>query len=253
MTVINLLKTGRTRSSLFVACRSPRQAQNNFIRNLLKITANLGVVLSRLSQGMMKDMVRSKLADYIDLANELSAAELDDFIKLMELAVQKHDPVTADHQKRVTEICGFVADNIDLPVNRSALIRAARLHDLGKIGWPPGLREIRVSKKGGLREIIKTHLFLSLYFIEAVDQLVAEADIVRFNHIFDGYPADLEVSEMPLEAHILSAADYIDALISPRTYRRDRTLAVDYAIRLLNQRDYPREVKSLVRMKIENN
>lgn len=126
-------------------------------------------------------------------------------------------------------------------MNKTSLIKASALHDIGKIGIPDGI----LLKPGRLTpeefDIIKTHTTVGSHIIDSIsenlpdnDQYLRYAkDICHFHHERwdgSGYPTGLKGEEIPLSARIISVVDVYDALTSPRCYKDAYTHEVSLGI-----------------------
>lgn len=109
------------------------------------------------------------------------------------------------------------------------IVRAASLHDLGKIAIPDNV----LLKPGRLtdeeREIMMTHttkgceILNMLSDVQEQAQFKASYEVCRYHHErFDGrgYPDGLKGDEIPLSARLVSIADVYDALVSERVYKK---------------------------------
>lgn len=117
------------------------------------------------------------------------------------------------------------------PVQLEAMIKAAPLHDIGKIAIPDAV----LLKPGPLSadewEVMKTHTRHGADLLQrAVDHLGDRADpllrfgieIARHHHEKwdgSGYPDGLAGEAIPLSARLMAVADVYDALISRRPYK----------------------------------
>jgi HD-GYP domain-containing protein (c-di-GMP phosphodiesterase class II) len=114
------------------------------------------------------------------------------------------------------------------------IVRAAPLHDIGKVGIPDTI----LQKPGPLTEdewlIMKTHAALGQEVLTAAklkdakhtNVLDAAIKIAGCHHeCWDGsgYPKGLKGEEIPLAARLMSLADTYDALISERVYKKKWT------------------------------
>jgi len=123
-------------------------------------------------------------------------------------------------------------------VNR--LVRAAALHDIGKISVPDQI----LNKPGKLNreefEIIKRHTVIggelireSLRGVETDEDMDIAEQIALYHHEkWDGtgYPKQLQEEEIPLCARIMAIADVFDALISRRCYKEAYTTDEAFSI-----------------------
>lgn len=112
-----------------------------------------------------------------------------------------------------------------------ALVRAAPLHDIGKIGIPDDI----LLKNGSLSDeewaIMKTHTLIGESVLDVAEieresesGVIAKAIKIAGGHHerWDGtgYPRGLAGEAIPLEARIMSLADMYDALVSARPYKK---------------------------------
>lgn len=159
-------------------------------------------------------------------------------VRAMALAVEKRDPYTADHQRRVAELAGAIGHQMGLSSEQIGVIRLAGLiHDLGKISVPAEF----LSKSGELSEIelsaIKTHATVGYHILETVQFPCPIAQIVHQHHERldgSGYPLGVSHDEILLEARVLGVADVVEAMASHRPYRP--ALGVDTALEEISRR-----------------
>lgn len=112
-----------------------------------------------------------------------------------------------------------------------ALVKAAPLHDLGKVGIPDSI----LLKKGSLTEeewnVMKTHTLIGESVLGAAHvEHDSDADVIAkaiklaggHHEKWDGtgYPRGLAGQAIPLEARIMSVGDMYDALVSDRPYKK---------------------------------
>jgi HD-GYP domain-containing protein (c-di-GMP phosphodiesterase class II) len=96
------------------------------------------------------------------------------------------------------------------------------VHDIGKIGLPPGLLE----KPGALtleeRRQMQEHSAIGERILREVDEYSEIALIVRHHHERidgQGYPDGLQGESIPLVSRIIAVADAYNAMTSDRPYR----------------------------------
>jgi HD-GYP domain-containing protein (c-di-GMP phosphodiesterase class II) len=96
------------------------------------------------------------------------------------------------------------------------------VHDIGKIGLPPGLLE----KPGALtldeRRQMQEHSAIGERILSRVETYPEVAQIVRHHHERvdgTGYPDGLKADEIPLLSRIIAVADAYNAMTSDRPYR----------------------------------
>ena len=144
-------------------------------------------------------------------------------IQAMALTVERRDPYTAGHQRRVSDLARGLAAEIGLPENQIDGIRMAGLiHDLGKICVPAEI----LSKPGQLTEIehtlIKDHPQVGFEILKEIEFPWPVAQIVLQHHERidgSGYPAGLAGKDIIIEAKTIAVADVVEAMASHRPYR----------------------------------
>jgi len=146
--------------------------------------------------------------------------------------VERKDPYTAGHQRRVSELASAIATRMGLAEDRVRGIRmAALVHDIGKINIPTDI----LSKPGLLgdmeRSLVRTHSESGYQILKGIDLPWPLADIVYQHHERldgSGYPQGLKNGEILLDAQILAVADIVEAISWDRPYRP--ALGVDTAL-----------------------
>lgn len=139
-------------------------------------------------------------------------------------AVEKRDPYTGGHVKRVTEYCLAVGEEMGLnEEDKERLYIAAVLHDIGKIGIDDAI--LRKPAPLVPEEIaqMKKHPQIGLEILSKVKHL-SDTIVGTFSHheSYDGkgYPNGLKGEEIPLLGRIIAVCDTFDAMTSDRPYRK---------------------------------
>ncbi len=129
---------------------------------------------------------------------------------------KKHSDRVGNLVKELTSVLKLSEDDADI------IIKAAKLHDIGKIAIPDRILE----KPGRLTkeewEIIKTHPEKGAQIVKELTSFKKGTNIILHHHErWDGkgYPDKLKGEEIPLGSRIISLADSFDAMISYRIYR----------------------------------
>lgn len=138
-------------------------------------------------------------------------------------AIEKRDPYTGGHVRRVVEISLAVGEELGLsPEEKETLHLAAILHDVGKIG----IRDVVLLKQGPLTpeefDQIREHPQLGAEILAPIKQLEAVIPAVRYHQERcdgRGYPEGLKGEEIPLASRIIAVADTFDAMTTDRPYR----------------------------------
>ena len=156
---------------------------------------------------------------------ELEEAHLE-IVSRLAVAAEYRDDDTGEHTKRVGRTAAAIAFVLESSLEYVQLIfRAARLHDVGKIGVSDSI----LLKPGNLTneefELIKTHTVIGGKILSnGQTQLLDLAEEIALCHHerWDGggYPNQLRGDEIPLSARIVSVADVLDALTHERPYKQ---------------------------------
>jgi diguanylate cyclase (GGDEF)-like protein/putative nucleotidyltransferase with HDIG domain len=149
-----------------------------------------------------------------------SAGQQTRNLALKVLSVQQ--PEVEHHSEHVAELAAGVARQLELSdVERAEVVRAAELHDIGKIAIPYAV----LHKEGPLDdnewEMMRRHAVIGANILAAAPALAEVAEIVRHHHErFDGagYPQGLAGSEIPLGSRIVFVCDSFDAMVSDRPH-----------------------------------
>ena len=158
------------------------------------------------------------------------------FIQTMSATIEKRDPYTAGHQRRVSALARSIAQEMGLSANQTEAIRMASLiHDLGKIYVPSEI----LNRTGVLDEMergmIQRHSRIAYDILKNIEFPWPIADIVYQHHERmngSGYPCGLKGDQILLEARIIAVADVVEAMSSRRPYRA--ALGVEKALEEIN-------------------
>jgi len=184
-------------------------------------------------QTIVKDMTKQKeTRQRLESTLHLLRKNLDGVIKLVTQLVEKKDPYTAGHQRRVTELARSIAQEMELPASQIDAIRmAGRVHDIGKISLPAEI----LNKPGGLSPIemtlLKAHSRIGYDILREIEWPCPIPEIVLQHHERmdgSGYPQGLSGENILVEARILGVADVVESMNSFRPYRP--SLGLDRAI-----------------------
>jgi GGDEF domain-containing protein len=136
--------------------------------------------------------------------------------------IDARDSSTSEHTERVTAYVERFLDFIELPERkRERIVAAAKFHDLGKIA----VDVATLSRAGRLApselDAIRRHPRLSAFLLSPFHFARQMALFVELHHErYDGQGYyGVPGSEIPIEAHVLVAADSFDAMTSERPYR----------------------------------
>ena len=160
----------------------------------------------------------------------------DNLIMSLAMMVESRDNSTGGHIKRTSEgvriLIGELVQENRLPLTEAfcrAVIKAAPMHDLGKINVDdavlrkPGrftdeeYEKMKHHAEEGARVIHKILLQTDDALFKTVAENVAHYHHERWDG--SGYPTGLAGEQIPLEARIMAVADVYDALVSKRVYK----------------------------------
>jgi putative nucleotidyltransferase with HDIG domain len=164
-----------------------------------------------------------RLATDLTTANEtLERANLQ-FAAALIATLDARDRYTAGHSAAVAIYSRDIAERMGLsPEIQAHTYLCGLVHDIGKIGLPPGLLE----KPGALtleeRRQMQEHSAIGARILAYVDEYSEIAHVVRHHHERidgQGYPDGLGDEEIPLVSRIIAVADAYNAMTSDRPYR----------------------------------
>jgi putative nucleotidyltransferase with HDIG domain len=202
----------------------------------------IGETEARLIDFIIEDL-KQKNREFGEKISKLNQQVLDlkgsylTVISSLVKALEEKDVYTAGHSKRVADYSMALADKISMDESlKQTLMKAALLHDIGKIGMPDAV----LHKKGELSEddknIIKKHEIDSVRILEPAAFLKDTLPMILHHHEhFDGsgYPHGLAGERIPLGARIIAITDTFDAMTSGRGY--NRPLNTDEVVAALRQ------------------
>lgn len=164
-----------------------------------------------------------RLATDLAAANEsLERANLS-FASALVTTLDARDRYTAGHSAAVAVYARDIAAGLSLPTETQQLAHlSGLLHDIGKIGVPPGILE----KNGPLtlpeRRKMEEHSATGERILANVEAYAEIARIVRHHHERvdgQGYPDGIVDDSIPLISRIICVADAYNAMTSDRPYR----------------------------------
>jgi HD-GYP domain-containing protein (c-di-GMP phosphodiesterase class II) len=147
-------------------------------------------------------------------------------------AVEKRDPYTGGHVRRVVQYSILLGFELGLPAEELDRLRlASALHDVGKIAVPDQVLRKPAPLDPDETVLMKRHTIDGAEIVARIPELHDILPGVRSHHErLDGlgYPDGLVDADIPLPARIIAVADTYDAMTTSRPYRRalDRSRAV---------------------------
>lgn len=193
------------------------------------------VMLSRISRTLELEALRQDLEGQLE-ARTLHIKYIQEMMVLgMATMVESRDLSTGGHIKRTSMVVRIFAERLSKKQDSlsegflNMVIRAAPMHDLGKISV-----DDRVLRKQGRftpeeYEEMKKHSAEGARIVKQILEGVEEEEFVEiavnvahYHHEKwdgSGYPDGLVGEEIPIEARIMALADVFDALVSKRCYK----------------------------------
>ncbi len=144
-------------------------------------------------------------------------------VEMLGVIAEFKDSSTGSHINRISEYVRLLAIEMGFSDKVAEEYgRAARLHDVGKVGIPDAI----LRKPGPLSEeefcIIKRHTEIGRSILGSDPQLFMAREIAYSHHEHwdgTGYPQGLAGEEISIACRLASVADVFDALISIRPYK----------------------------------
>jgi putative nucleotidyltransferase with HDIG domain len=171
---------------------------------------------------VMYQQQRMLAEDLVAANTQLERANLS-FASALVATLDARDRYTAGHSAAVAVYARDIAARMGLSEDEERLVHLCGLvHDIGKIGLPPGLLE----KPGALtldeRRQMEKHSEIGQRILAKVEGYQEIARIVRHHHERidgEGYPDRIRGDQIPVLSRIISVADAYNAMTSDRPYR----------------------------------
>lgn len=137
-------------------------------------------------------------------------------------ALRERRPDLHAHLVDVAALARLLAEELGVTAEqRDEILRAAELHDVGKMAIPDAI----LNKPGPLDpqelEFMRKHTLIGERIIASAPALVPVARIVRSSHERwdgNGYPDKLEGEQIPLGSRVVAVCDAYQAMVSERPY-----------------------------------
>jgi len=166
---------------------------------------------------------RKKIEEELKESLERLQKTFDKTINALVSALERRDPYTAGHQKRVANLACAIAKEMGLPKSKiTGISMAGIIHDIGKIQIPTEILIKPVHLSDIELVMIKTHPQVGFDILKEIEFPNPVAKIILQHHERadgSGYPGGLLEKKILLEAKILAVADVIEAMSSHRPYR----------------------------------
>ena len=148
---------------------------------------------------------------------------LEQTIGLLSSTIEKRDPYTVGHQKKVASLSRAIGLEMGLDEDFChRLYLTSLVHDIGKISIPAEILTKPSSLTEVERNLLETHSRSGYEILEQVEFPWPLARTVLQHHERldgSGYPEGLKGESILLEARILAVADVVEAISADRPYR----------------------------------
>jgi len=223
---LSLLLFGAIAVTLMVGARVARRLTNaldQLVRTSRTVTG--GNLTARV--GLQRRDEIGELSDAFDrMTRALQDQHLGAIASLVS-AIDARDPYTRGHSLRVGHLASLLGQCLGLNTEQQLHLQVGGyLHDIGKIG----VRDEVLLKPGALteeeRRQIQVHPVVGNDILAAVGLAPEVVEGVYLHHERldgSGYPLGLAGDAVPLTPRIIMVADYYDALVTDRPYRRGGT------------------------------
>lgn len=200
---------------------------------------NPDVVKTRLDNHISLKRYQNNLEEMVAEKTSEVTKTYEQTLEVLATIIEYRNLESGEHVKRTVMLMRiFVEKLLTIPMFRELLldvhyesmIKAAALHDIGKIG----ILDSILLKPGRLTEdefeVMKTHTQVGSGIIDSIAEPLSDRDgyleyckeiCLSHHERWDGkgYPNGLKGDEIPLSARIMSIIDVYDALVNPRVYK----------------------------------
>ncbi len=210
----------------------------NLFTSVIFALGAIFVLMGIILQSSMLSSIKKQTKELIIINERLSITQ-DVTIFALAYQAELRDEETGKHLERTSRYVELLARELSkLPNYREYLtksyiddlVKAAPLHDIGKVGVPDSI--LRKPGKLDKKEfnIMKRHCEYGSKILEVANKrlgfqsfLKIAIQIVRYHHEKwdgQGYPYGLKGEDIPLSARIMALSDVYDALRSERYYKK---------------------------------
>ncbi|MEA2190103.1 MAG: hypothetical protein QOI73_224 [Solirubrobacteraceae bacterium] len=144
---------------------------------------------------------------------------------LVQVLVER-EPGLHEHLRQVAALTRATAIELGLEAEElDEVVRAAELHDVGKIAVPDSVLHKPAPLDDEEWRIMRQHAVVGERILATVPALRSVAELVRASHESwdgNGYPDGLRGPDIPLGARIIAVCDAFDAITSQRPYAPSR-------------------------------
>ena len=168
-----------------------------------------------------------QLADerlYADKRSRRASDAPDQLRDVLLQVIAEHQPDLPEHLQEVAVMARLVGRRMGLAgEDLEIVVRAAELHDVGKVAVPDAILQKPTSLEPSERAIVERHCEVGERILTAAPAMGPVARLVRASHErYDGhgYPDRRKGDDIPVGARIIAVCDAFHAMTSDRAYRR---------------------------------
>jgi diguanylate cyclase (GGDEF)-like protein len=160
---------------------------------------------------------------YANKSGGRTTGEPDSTREVLLQVLREREPDLHEHLHGVASLAREVARAFGLPAEElDTIVRAAELHDVGKVAVPDAILHKPARLDPAERRIIERHSEVGERILAVAPALRPVARLVRASHErWDGtgYPDGLAGEEIPLGARVVAVCDAFDAMTTDRPYQ----------------------------------
>jgi diguanylate cyclase (GGDEF)-like protein len=160
---------------------------------------------------------------YENKSGRRATGEPDSTREVLLQVLREREPDLHEHLHGVASLAREVARAFDLSAEElDTIVRAAELHDVGKVAVPDAILHKPARLDPAERQIIQRHSEVGERILAVAPALRPVARLVRASHErWDGtgYPDGLAGEEIPLGARVVAVCDAFDAMTTDRPYQ----------------------------------
>jgi HD-GYP domain-containing protein (c-di-GMP phosphodiesterase class II) len=141
--------------------------------------------------------------------------------------LREREPWLGDHLRGVAQLAAAIGRAANLKVEElDALVRAAELHDIGKIAIPDRILHKPGPLDGAEWDMMRRHPAIGERILAISPAMAPVAALVRSSHERwdgNGYPDELEGDQIPFGSRVIFVCDAFEAMTETRSYREARS------------------------------
>lgn len=220
--VILLPKTDENEATKIVQ-RINLAIENEKTDNVI-LSISMGVAVKRDTFEDIDEIFKKAEADmYRDKLTESSIMRRRTIELIMNSLYEKSNAELI-HAKRVSEICEFIATEMDLDnENVNDIVTAGLMHDIGKICINENILNKEENLNSDEWDEIKRHPEVGYQILRSVNEFSKIANHVLEHHERwdgSGYPKGLKGEEISVQARIIAVAESYESMTSNRIYNK---------------------------------